>query len=50
MVNELLVNLANSVLGTGKKTARGNYAYTCPYCNHSKPKLEINFTTNKINF
>lgn len=47
MVNELLVNLANSVLGTGKKTARGNYAYTCPYCNHSKPKLEINFTTNK---
>jgi DNA primase len=47
MVNELLVNLTNSVLGTGKKTARGNYAYTCPYCNHSKPKLEINFTTNK---
>ena len=47
MVNELLVNLTNSVLGTGKKTARGNYAYTCPYCNHSKPKLEINFTTNR---
>jgi hypothetical protein len=24
MVNELLVNLVNSVLGAGKRTARGN--------------------------
>ena len=47
MVNDLLVNLANSVLGGGKKTARGNYAYTCPFCNHHKPKLEVNFTANK---
>ena len=42
-----LVTLINSVLGTGKKTARGNMAYHCPYCNHHKPKLEINFTENK---
>jgi DNA primase len=47
MINELLVNLANSVLGTGKRTARGNQAYSCPYCNHHKPKLEVNFTENK---
>ena len=47
MINQLLVTLVNSVLGTGKKTARGNLAYTCPYCNHHKPKLEINFTENK---
>ena len=47
MVNQLLVSLANSVLGSGKRTARGNMAYTCPYCNHHKPKLEVNFTENK---
>ena len=29
MVNELLVNLVNSVLGTGKRTARGNQSYHC---------------------
>ena len=47
MVNQSLVALTNSVLGTGKSTARGNKAYNCPYCNHHKPKLEINFTENK---
>ena len=47
MINELLVNLVNSVLGTGKRTARGNQAYSCPFCNHTKPKLEVNFSENK---
>ena len=47
MINQLLVTLVNSVLGTGKKTARGNMAYHCPHCNHHKPKLEVNFTENK---
>ena len=47
MINELLVNLVNSVLGTGKRTARGNQAYHCPFCNHHKPKLEVNFSENK---
>jgi DNA primase len=47
MVNELLVNLVNSVLGAGKRTARGNQAHTCPFCHHHKPKLEVNFTENK---
>ena len=47
MINELLVNLVDSVLGAGKRTARGNRAYTCPYCNHHKPKLEVNFTQHK---
>ena len=47
MINELLVNLVNSVLGAGKRTARGNQAYTCPFCHHHKPKLEVNFTENK---
>lgn len=42
-INESLVALINSVLGTGKSTARGNKSYNCPKCNHHKPKLEINF-------
>ena len=47
MVNQLLVTLVNSVLGTGKATARNNYAYHCPFCHHHKPKLEVNLTENK---
>lgn len=47
MVNQLLVTLVNSVLGQGKPTARNNYAYHCPFCHHSKPKLEVNLTENK---
>jgi hypothetical protein len=47
MLNQTLIALVNSVLGTGKSTARGNYAYHCPFCNHHKSKLEINFTENK---
>ena len=47
MVNQLLVSLVNSVLGSGKATARNNYAYHCPLCNHHKPKLEVNLTENK---
>ena len=47
MVNDLLITLVNSVLGTGKSTARGNKAYRCPHCKHHKPKLEVNFTENK---
>ena len=46
MTNQLLINLVNSVLGVGKATSRNNYAYHCPFCNHSKKKLEINFTEN----
>ena len=43
MANELLINIVNSVLPAGKRTARGNHSYYCPKCNHHKPKLEINF-------
>lgn len=47
MENLLLLNCLESVLGKGKKTARGNYAFHCPFCNHHKPKLEIQLQTNK---
>ena len=49
MVNQVLIGLVDKVLGTGKPTARNNRAYTCPFCNHHKPKLEINFTPNEKN-
>tara|TARA_R100000900_G_scaffold29084_1_gene22894 strand:- start:2801 stop:3727 length:927 start_codon:yes stop_codon:yes gene_type:complete len=49
MVNHLLVNIVNSVLGVGKPTARGNQAHQCPFCHHTKPKLEINFSEGKKN-
>jgi DNA primase len=45
MVNELLINLVNNILGSGKRTSRGNVAYNCPFC-HKHNKLEINFTEN----
>lgn len=47
MVNHLLVNLVSSVLGAGKPTSGTNYSYNCPFCNHYKPKLEINFQENE---
>ena len=42
MVNSILIGLLDSVIGKGSPTARGNYAYKCPFCNHHKKKLEIN--------
>ena len=42
----LLAGLEN-ILGKGQKRARENYAFYCPFCNHRKPKLEINMATNE---
>jgi hypothetical protein len=47
MVNQALVATINSVLGTGKSTSKGNFAYPCPFCNHHKPKLEVNLSENE---
>lgn len=47
MLNQPLIALINSVLGTGRQTSKGNFAYHCPFCNHHKPKLEVNMTENK---
>jgi len=47
MVNQSLVTTINSVLGTGKSTSKGNFAYHCPFCNHHKPKLEVNLSENE---
>jgi len=47
MVNQALVATLNSVLGNGKKTSKDNFAYHCPFCNHHKPKLEVNLSENE---
>jgi DNA primase len=41
----LLGSLEN-ILGRSSKRARNNHAFHCPFCNHRKPKLEINLVTN----
>jgi len=44
----ILLNLIESVLGKSYPKARNNYAFKCPNgCHHSKPKLEINLTTQQ---
>lgn len=45
MANLQLRQLVDSVLGRGKQTSGDNIAYTCPFCHHHKPKLEVNLST-----
>ena len=51
MIDEVLLNLVESVLGSSKPTARGNHAFKCPACvkQDEKHKLEICFDTESIN-
>jgi DNA primase len=49
MVNGVLLGLVQSVLGKGNATSRGNYSFHCPFCNHRKPKLEINLVPTTKN-
>jgi len=42
-----LLGSIENLLGKSHKKARDNYAFHCPFCNHRKPKLEINFHTNE---
>lgn len=45
--NVILLGYLENILGKSHKKARENYAFTCPKCNHRKPKLEINLHTNE---
>ena len=47
MSSSILVGFIENILGKSHKKARENYAFTCPKCNHRKPKLEINMATNE---
>ena len=42
-----LLGSIENVLGKSNKRARNNYAFHCPFCNHRKPKLEVNLATNE---
>lgn len=37
-----IISLLESVLGKGRNTTSDNIAFHCPFCNHQKPKLEVN--------
>lgn len=47
MSSNILLGFIENVLGKSHKRARENYAFTCPKCNHHKPKLEVNLHTNE---
>ena len=42
-----LLGSIENLLGKSHKRARANHAFHCPFCNHRKPKLEINMETNE---
>ncbi len=42
-----LLSSIENILGKSHKRARENHAFHCPFCNHRKPKLEINMATNE---
>ena len=42
-----LLGSIENILGKSHKRARDNHAFHCPFCNHRKPKLEINMATNE---
>lgn len=47
MSSNILLGFIENILGKSHKRARENYAFTCPKCNHHKPKLEVNLHTNE---
>lgn len=48
--NFLLLGALENVLGKMYPRARGNFAAHCPFCQHRKPKLEINLNENSPYF
>ena len=42
-----LLGSIENILGKSHKRARDNHAFHCPFCNHHKPKLEIDMHTNE---
>ena len=45
MDNTALLFLAESVLGKGQSTSKGNFAFKCPFCTHHKNKMEVSLRT-----
>lgn len=50
-VNHIALDLINKVFNDkGQETAKGNFSYHCPKCNHHKRKLEINLNQDSSSF
>lgn len=47
MEYSFLLGALEEIIGKGQKRSQDNYAYHCPFCNHRKPKLEINLATDQ---
>ena len=47
MYNYELTSLLEKVLGNSYQMKNGENAFHCPFCNHHKKKLQINFDTQK---
>lgn len=48
--NFLLLGALETILGKGHRKSKGNVAFICPFCQHRKPKLEINLNSDSPNF
>jgi DNA primase len=40
-----IIQNLESVLGKSKRSTKDNLAFTCPFCHHHKPKLEVDIVT-----
>ena len=47
MYNYELTSLLEKVLGNSYQMKNGENAFHCPFCNHHKKKLQVNFDTQK---
>ena len=41
-----LLRIIENVLGTGRKLRNNEVAFHCPFCNHYKPKLQVNLESH----
>ena len=47
MYNYELITLLEKVLNKGYQMKNGEHSFHCPFCNHHKKKLQVNFETQK---
>lgn len=48
-IQKLVIGLLEHHLGRSKSDKKGNQVFSCPVCNHHKPKLAVNIATGKYN-
>jgi DNA primase len=45
--NSIVLGYLENILGRSSKKSKDNHAFHCPFCNHRKPKLEVDLRTNE---